>query len=100
MKRSILLLVSLIILAILGAVLLARMLWSKERQNNKGMKLLNICVLELAVLYLIPRLVIFENGLNSAPGWVVLFEAVYFLVPLCVANIVYFAVRKISRRCS
>ena len=77
------------------------MLLNKEQlKNNKGIKLLNLCVLELMILYLIPRLMVYERGMNSAPGWVVLIETVYFLVPLCIINLVYFAVKRTSHRCS
>lgn len=56
--------------------------------------IVNILVLAAMVVYLIVRMIQFNtNGLiNSAPTTVILFESVYFLVPLALFDLVFYLV--------
>ncbi len=58
--------------------------------------IVNILVLAAMAVYLIVRMIQFNtNGLiNSAPTTVVLFESVYFLVPLALFDLVFYLVGK------
>lgn len=60
------------------------------------MRTFNATIVIIMVLYLIVRVVMWETGntVNSAPSWVVLFDALYFLVPLAVVDVIWFICRK------
>lgn len=60
------------------------------------MRTFNAAIVIIMVLYLIVRVVIWEtsNTVNSAPSWVVLLDALFFLVPLAAVDVIWFICRK------
>lgn len=64
--------------------------------KNSGLWIINGIITALMIIYLIVRLAIWETGdvINSAPSWVVLIDAVYFLVPMAVVNTVWLIYRR------
>lgn len=96
---DLILMISLAVIAILNVVVfLCSLLKKPPCQRHKVIRLLNHCVAEIMVIFLIVRAIAFAQSFSSAPTWVVLIESVYFLVPLGIVNLIYFVNRKIRRR--
>ena len=100
MKSGVPLIAGLAVLAALTAWALIRILMKKETSiKTGGVLVANLCVIEAMALFLIARIVRFEQqGFNSAPSCVVLVETVYFLVPLGIFNLVCFFMKRLLRR--